>query len=188
MGRESTITYDQVALIAEAMTAAGIKPTSRTVQERLGHTGSLEAINRLISEWKASQARQVSFSAALPAAVQRGSVDFMEQEFSRAKAGLTAELAEQRQVAANLATENERLADAMAESSKTIVLLNAQIATLQGCISQLESELVAVRAASERELQSEETAARNGVQEPMRIRRERVERRGDQFSGNGVDA
>ena len=86
MGRESTITYDQVALIAEAMIAAGIKPTSRTVRERLGNTGSMGTINRLISEWKASQARQATFSSALPASVQSGILDFMEQEFSRAKA------------------------------------------------------------------------------------------------------
>lgn len=36
MGREATITYEQVAAVADTMKIAGSKPTSRAIQERYG--------------------------------------------------------------------------------------------------------------------------------------------------------
>ena len=41
MGREATITYEQVAAAADAVKVAGGKPTSRGIRERLGNTGSM---------------------------------------------------------------------------------------------------------------------------------------------------
>ena len=158
MGRESTITYDQVALIAETMTATGTSPTSRAVRERLGNTGSMGTINRLISEWKASQARQATFPPVLPATVQHTFLDFMEQEFSKAKSRLIAELAEYQQEVADLGKENDRLTLAIEEGCKTITHLNAQLATLQGRISQIESELTTTKAEREHERHSAEAA------------------------------
>ncbi|GGE88726.1 DNA-binding protein [Massilia psychrophila] len=46
MGREATVTYGQVAAAADAMCSANIRPSSRTVRERLGNTGSMGTINR----------------------------------------------------------------------------------------------------------------------------------------------
>ena len=44
MGREATITYEQIAAVADAMKVEGLKPTSRAVRERAGGTGSMGTI------------------------------------------------------------------------------------------------------------------------------------------------
>ena len=54
MGREATITYEQVAAAADAMKVAGGKPTSRGIRERLGNTGSMGTVNKLLQAWKAA--------------------------------------------------------------------------------------------------------------------------------------
>ena len=50
MGRESTITYEQIAAIADAMKTEGVKPTSRAMRERLGNTGSMGTIKGSLQE------------------------------------------------------------------------------------------------------------------------------------------
>src|SRR5438105_8243741 len=110
MGREAAITYEQVAAAADAMKTAGSKPTSRAIRERLGNRGSMGTINKLLQSWKTGQERQIANALALPAVLQRAILDFMDQELTSAKATLEAELAEQQQEAADLATENERQA------------------------------------------------------------------------------
>ena len=52
MGREATITAEQVNAAADGMKADGIKPTSRAIRERLGNTGSMGTINKLLKRWK----------------------------------------------------------------------------------------------------------------------------------------
>ena len=104
MGREATITYEQVAAAADAMKVAGSKPTSRGIRERLGNTSSMGTVNKLLQAWKAAQERQISTALSLPPVLQRAILDFMGQELSSAKATLEAELAEQQQEVADLAT------------------------------------------------------------------------------------
>ena len=54
MGREATISYEQVAAAADAMKVAGGKPTTRGIRERLGNTGSMGTVNKLLQAWKAA--------------------------------------------------------------------------------------------------------------------------------------
>ena len=49
MGRELTITFEQVAAVADTMKTNGIKPTSRSVRERLGNTGSMGTVNKFLA-------------------------------------------------------------------------------------------------------------------------------------------
>src|SRR5580658_6861070 len=102
MGREATITYEQVAAAANELKAGGNKPSSRAVRERLGHIGSLGTITRMLADWKATQEVQPARTWTLPAPLQRAVVEFIEAELARARAGAEAELAEQRQEAADL--------------------------------------------------------------------------------------
>jgi hypothetical protein len=53
VGREATITYQQVAAAAEALQAEGIHPSARSIRERLG-SGSMGTIQRFLNEWKAT--------------------------------------------------------------------------------------------------------------------------------------
>jgi DNA repair exonuclease SbcCD ATPase subunit len=156
MGREAKITYEQVAAAADAMCAANLRPSSRTVRERLGNTGSMGTINRLLQEWKASQERHIAQPLTLPPVLQRTILDFMAQELATAKAQLESSLAEQRQEMTDLAIESERQAADLEERSNAEVALRAELATLQGRIAQTEDELAHARHETVRE--REETA------------------------------
>ena len=65
MPREASITYEQVAAIADSIKASGGKPNPRQVRERHG-SGSLGTIHKLFQQWEAGQARQIEASLALP--------------------------------------------------------------------------------------------------------------------------
>ncbi|WP_426178089.1 DNA-binding protein [Massilia sp. TWR1-2-2] len=145
MGREAKITYEQVAAAADAMCAANIRPSSRTLRERLGNTGSMGTINRLLQEWKATQERQLVQPLTLPPVLQRAILDFMAQELATAKALLESTLAEQRQEMADLAIENERQGADIEDRIQAEVVLRADLATLQGRIAQTEGELTHAR-------------------------------------------
>lgn len=151
MGREAKITYEQVAAAADALCAADLRPSSRTVRERLGNTGSMGTINRLLQEWKASQERHIAQPLTLPPALQRAVLDFMAQELAGAKAQLESALAEQRQEMTDLAIENERQVADIEERSNAEVALRAELATLQGRIAQTEGELAHAREETMRE-------------------------------------
>lgn len=158
MGREAAITYEQVAAAADAMKAAGSKPTSRSIRERLGNVGSMGTVNKLLQAWKTSQERQIAGALALPAALQRSILDFMGQELAGAKATLEAELAEQQQEAADLATENERQAADIDDKTDTLAALHAELATLQGKLGQVQIDLAGAKDDAGRERQAAETA------------------------------
>lgn len=145
MGREAKITYEQIAAAADAMCAANLRPSSRTVRERLGNTGSMGTINRLLQEWKATQERHVVQPLTLPPVLQRAILDFMAQELATAKAQLESALAEQRQEMTDLAVENERQGVEIEERINAEVGLRAEVATLQGRFAQAEGELVHAR-------------------------------------------
>ena len=86
MGREATISYEQVAAAADTMKATGSKPTSRAIRERIGNIGSMGTINRHLQAWRAGQERQIASTLSLPAALQRSILDFMGQELAAARA------------------------------------------------------------------------------------------------------
>ena len=158
MGREATITYEQVAAAADAMKIAGSKPTSRAIRERLGNTGSMGTVNKLLQAWKAGQERQIANALALPAPLQRAILEFMDQELSGAKATLEAELADQQQEATDLATENERQAGDIEDKAETVTVLQAELANLQGRMAHMDVDLDAARLDGERERNAAEAA------------------------------
>ena len=158
MGREATITYEQVAAAADAMQVAGSKPTSRTIRERLGNTGSMGTVNKLLQAWKVGQERQIAHALALPAPLQRAILDFMGQELAGAKATLEAELADQQQEATDLATENERQASDIEDKAETVTTLQAELANLQGRMAHMDVDLDAARLDGERERNAAEAA------------------------------
>lgn len=151
MGREAKITYEQVAAVCDAMRAANVLPSSRSVRERLGNTGSMGTINRLLQEWKATQERHVAQPLSLPPVLQRTILDYLAQELAGAKAQLESALSEQRQEMNDLAQENERQGADIEERINADIALRAELATLQGRIAQTEGELVQARRETTRE-------------------------------------
>ena len=82
----------------------------------------------------------------------------MGQELTGAKATLEAELAEQQQEVADLATENERQAADIEDKSDVAVALQANLATLQGRLDQIEIDLATARNDALREREAAEAA------------------------------
>ena len=169
MGRESTITYEQIAAIADAMKTEGVKPTSRAVRERLGNTGSMGTINKLLGRWKSGQERQISAALVLPPALQRVLLEFMDTELTAARTTLEAELAEQQQEAADLATENERQVIENDAQAEAIESLRADVATHQGRAGQLESDLAVARDEAVRERSGAELARTELAKAQLRL-------------------
>lgn len=169
MGRESTITFEQVAAVADAMKTEGVKPKSRAVRERLGDTGSMGTINRHLQSWKKGQERKVSAALMLPPALQRVMLEFMDDELTSARTMLEAELADQQQEASDLATENERQVIENESQSDTIELLRAEVSVHQGRAGQLESDLVVAREDAARERSGAELARTELAKAQLRL-------------------
>lgn len=169
MGRDATVTFVQVAAVADAMKSDGIKPSSRTVRERLGNTGSMGTINKLLGQWKAEQERHVSAALALPPALQRVLLEFMDAELTRARITLEAEIADQQQEASDLATENERQLVEIETQAQTIELLRSEVSTHQGRAGQLESDLVLAREEAARERSGAELARTEFAKAQLRL-------------------
>lgn len=158
MGREATITAEQVYAIADTMKAEGVKPTLRGVRERLGGVGSMGTITKFLQRWKAGQDQQPSPALAVPPALQRAIVDWMAMELSAARATLESELADQQQAATDLASENERQADLIATRDDEIEALSIDKAEAEGKAGQLALDLAAARDEAARERQAAEQA------------------------------
>jgi chromosome segregation ATPase len=169
MGREAVVTSEQVNAVADSMKAEGIKPTSRSVRERLGNIGSMGTINRLLQQWKARQVQQTTSTLALPPALQRAILDFMDQTLAAERAGLELELAEQQQEAADLATENERQADALAACGEQIESLSLEKAEAEGKAGQLAADLDAARADAAKERAGAEQARTELAKAQLRL-------------------
>ena len=169
MGRDSTITSEQVAAVADSMKLDGVKPTSRSVRERLGNTGSMGTINKLLGRWKSGQERQISAALVLPPALQRVLLEFMDQELTSARTTLEAELADQQQEASDLATENERQVVENEAQSDSIELLRAEVSAHKGRAGQLDSDLVVARDEAARERSAAELARTELAKAQLRL-------------------
>lgn len=169
MGRESTVTFEQIAAVADGMKLENIKPTSRAVRERLGNTGSMGTINKLLGRWKAGQERQVSAALALPPALQRVLLEFMDNELTSARTTLEAELADQQQEAADLATENERQVVENDAQAEAIEALRAEVAEHKGRAGQLEADLSTARDEAARERGGAELARTELAKAQLRL-------------------
>ena len=60
MPRESTVTYNLVAAMADSLFYQGKQPTARAVHEALG-TGSMATINKHLQQWKDKQRNKPQF-------------------------------------------------------------------------------------------------------------------------------
>ena len=169
MGRESTVTFEQIAAVADAMKIDGVKPTSRAVRERLGNTGSMGTINKLLGRWKSGQERQISAALVLPPALQRVLLEFMDTELTAARTTLETELADQQQEAADLATENERQVIENDAQAETIDQLRSDVAVHQGRAGQLEVDLTASREEAVRERSGAELARTELAKAQLRL-------------------
>jgi chromosome segregation ATPase len=179
MGREAMVSHEQVAAAADALKAGGGKPTSRAIRERLGNVGSLGTINKMLQQWKEGQKHQTT-AAVLPPPLQRALLEFIDQELAAARALLAAELAEQQQETADLATENERLLESMQNQAAQLESLAAEKAAADGRCAQLEADLEDARDDAARERHAAELARTECAK--ALSRREAMPRREEQLA------
>lgn len=158
MGREATITLKQVHAVADAMRGEGLRPSARTVRERLGNTGSMGTVNKFLQNWRASQERQQATPVSLPPALQRAILDFMNTEVASAQAILQAELVEQRQEMDDLVVENERQAETIEDQRQALERVVAEKASAEGRALQLATELDGAKDEAGRERRAAESA------------------------------
>lgn len=158
MGRESTVTAEQVAAAADALKGEGKKPTSRAVRERIGNTGSMGTITKLLQRWKTSLERDQVTSLSLPPALQRAVLDFMHAELAAARAPLETELADLKESIDEVATENERQEDALVSLREQLDQVAADKASAEGKATQLTADLDSARDEAGRERQAAELA------------------------------
>lgn len=168
MPREASITYDQVTAIADAIKAAGGKPSPRQIRERHG-SGSLGTIHKLFQQWEAGQSRQIEATLALPPALQRAILDFMTQELAAALVALEAKLLDTQQAANDLAAENERQGNHIEALETALEDLQGGKATLAGRIAQLEADLATARDEAGRERQAAEAARTELAKAQLRL-------------------
>lgn len=168
MGREATVTAEQVHAIADAIKAEGGKPTSRAVRERLG-SGSMGTIVKFLQSWKAGQERRTVAELALPPALQRVVLEFMETELAAARAPLEADLAEQLQTTADLASENERQNGMIEDQAAEIETLASEKSAAEGKAEQLVVDLASAKEEATRERQGAEHARTELAKAQLRL-------------------
>lgn len=168
MGREATITPEQVQAIADAIKAEGGKPTLRAVRERLG-TGSMGTIAKLLQQWKAGQERQAAAAPTLPPPLQRAVLDFLAGELAAARAPLEADLAELQQATADLAAENERQAGTIEDYASELAALAAEKAAAEGKAEQLAIDMAAAKEEAVRERQAAEATRTELTKADLRL-------------------
>nr|WP_315595512.1 DNA-binding protein [uncultured Cupriavidus sp.] len=151
MVREANITQNQVNAAADALRAAtGKKPTVRAVREELG-TGSPATVLRMLDVWKANQIQAAETPLTLPVPLQRMLTDFLAQTVAQEKLELSSELAELRQVNADLGLENEHQTNNIGELQAELAACQSDRAALAGRVQQLEADLEVARGEAEQE-------------------------------------
>ena len=107
MARTTQITFAQVAQIADGMKAAGHRPTARALRERIG-SGSMGTIHKLLQQYNGNviDEREVS---ELPESIATALMDFLQTEVATACEPIQFLAQENKEAAAALAEENERL-------------------------------------------------------------------------------
>jgi len=142
MARISNITFGQVAQIADAMKAAGARPTARAVRERIGF-GSMGTVHKLLQQWagKVGGASEDEGEAELPSHITKALMDFIGSEVATAQETLQEELQEAQEEAAALASENERLGKIIEELEQTLADERTTAATIEGKALTLAEEV-----------------------------------------------
>lgn len=151
MARTSNITFGQVAQIADAMKAAGNRPTARAVRERIG-SGSMGTIHKLLQQWqgKGSEADEETEAAELPNHIQIALMDFISTEIATACEPLNEELQVAKSDLEEIALDNERLNRAYDQQSADIEHLMSELGSAKGQLMTIKDEFAEVKTEKER--------------------------------------
>ncbi len=157
MARDSSITFEQVAVAADNIKSRGVKPTARNVREVLG-TGSMATVLKFLQQWQGGQVRQSqAIDDTLDPAIGRAISSQIAIRVQEATADATARLADLQAEAEAIILENERQAAQIEAQAAELVALQEQHAGLTGRTKQIESEAARTMAELIAERQAAET-------------------------------
>ena len=158
MARESTITFEQVAAVAESIKTQGGKATMRNVREALG-SGSMATILKFLQQWQGGQLRQnQSIDDTLDPSIARAISNQLASKVQEATANANALLADLQIETDTLIAENERQATDMELQITELSAMQEQHAALAGRTQQLETDANRTAAALIAERQAAESA------------------------------
>jgi len=147
MAREATITFEQVATVADNIKAQGGKASARAVREVLG-SGSMATVLKLLQQWQSGQVRQSAvIDDTLDSSVVRAISHQIATRIQEATADATARLADLQAEADAIIIENERQVVEIETQLAERAALQDQYAALVGRTQQLETD--AARTAAE---------------------------------------
>ena len=158
MARESTITFEQVAAVADSIKGQGGKATMRNVRETLG-SGSMATILKFLQQWQGGQLRQSqAIDDTMDPSIARAISNQIASKVQEATANATAQLADLQIETDTLIAENERQAADMDIQATELSALQEQHAALVGRTQQLETDATRTSAALVLERQAAESA------------------------------
>lgn len=166
-GRQG-VTYEQVAAAANALVAAGERPTIRAVRARIG-AGSPNTIQRHLDEWARGNTPAELAAATLPAEMQRLILAEMARAVATARTELKQQLADAQTNNEELTRENEEQGQELADLRSALEQAQAVIDKNAGAAEQLERALVSARQTAERERASAEAARQALAKAELRI-------------------
>lgn len=141
MARTSNITFGQVAQIADAMKAAGTRPTARAVRERIG-SGSMGTIHNLLKQWQGKGPGEDNEDKPdLPQHVTEAIMDFVQTMTAERIEDMAEQLRDAQEAADDMARENERYNEQIEAAEETANSYRSEIGRLQGIIEQIRGEI-----------------------------------------------
>lgn len=192
MTREATITQEKINAVADALLAAGQKPTTRAVHDALG-SGSMATIVKLMQNWKSGQMRTgPTMEDAIDSDVARAISNLLARRITEAITETQAKCADLHHDLASVIAENERQAAELGVQAVELASLRAQVQHQSGQIEQLLADAKRDRQQLASEIQSREAAqialaktelrieALPGLQEELKSTRAEAKRAGEE--------
>ncbi len=139
VGREGII-YEQVADAADSLLAQGERPTQLAVRARLG-TGSLNTIQRHLSQWRAAQPLAAPSGAPLPAVIARAFHDELARAVADARQELEQRVNLAQQESEELARDGEAMQAELDAVRAELQAVTSERDALRGRVAEQEAEL-----------------------------------------------
>lgn len=158
MARESTISIDQLAVVANKIQASGGKPNARSVREALGR-GSMATVLKLLKQWQGGQMnhRHIGDDTLDPSVIYAIS-SYISAKVEDATIDLTVRMTEIQSDADMLIGEYERQTEELTTQTNALISLQQQYAEMTGRVEQLESDSTRTVAELSSERKSAEAA------------------------------
>ena len=161
MGREATVTLEQVFATADKIKSEGQKPTVRAIREVLGG-GSMGTILRFLGKWKEGQSlaseQRIATDDSIDPSIARAISSVIAARIQDAVTEVNGRLADLQSEVSDLITENEKQAAEISDYLQKIESQEEELAVGAGRTSQIEAELALTRQERDAKAQDAEKA------------------------------